>query len=482
MIRTFIQKRRKIKLSRWMKLISLVLVVFITASLFVACTTTDNGSDTDDKEAGDSGSSDGTTAGKTKVVYWTHQRHDMEVIQDLIDQFMEQNPNIEVEMTVHTDDYTNVLNLAYQNDQAPDIHTGGPPLKDMVDMGRYEPLDDLMSPEVKAKNEQYFVEGINMIDGKIYSLPHVGNNFRLVYNKDLFKAAGLDPEKPPKTYQEVIDYAKKITEYGKTQDPPKYGFCLPTAETWIWWQYADQLARVAGWQYFDYKNLQYNYKVEKPILELYLQMQKDGSLFPGGLQLKNDPARAQFSEGNIGMMTAASWDVGVFNDQFPAKIDWGVAPLPTPDGVAKGKGEFSGGTYLFINSKSKVKKEAMKLFEFLISDESLTRYYEEGKGVPLRPEIAANSKNPPTLKGFKDFADTSMDALYPPEPPGITIEGDDRGTVFNTIMAGKVDIDKALQDLDERMNRAVQAAIDEGKFDPEVYRIENFDPMNPTGK
>lgn len=469
------------------RIMAILCCILLVASLLIGCekktsegTSTGNSSQSDKGAA--SGSNSETTTQKKKVVYWTHQRHDMEVIQELINKFMEINKDIEVEMVVNTDDYTNVLNLAYQNDQAPDIHTGGPPLKDMVDMGRYEPLDNLMSPEVRAKNEKYFVEGVNMIDGKVYSLPHVGYNFRLVYNKDLFNAAGLDPNKPPKTWQEVIDYAKQITEYGKTQNPPKYGFCLPTAETWIWWQYADQLGRVAGIQEFDYKTLQYNYEAQKPILEFYLTMQRDGSLFPGGLELKNDPARAQFSEGNIGMMIAASWDVGVFNDQFPAKCDWGVAPLPTPDGVVRGKGEFSGGTYLFINSKSKVKQEAMKLFEFLISDDSLTTYYEKGKGLPIRPEIAANCKNPPTIKGFADFADTSTDAIYPPQPPGITVEGDDRGTVYNNIMAGKVDIDKALADLDKRMNAAVKAAIDEGQFDPKKYTIPNFDPMNPTGK
>ncbi len=55
------------------------------------------------------------------------------------------------------------------------------------------------------------VRGAFGADGKIYASPQWGNSRVLIYRKDMFKAAGLDPDKPPKTWNELVEYAKKLT-------------------------------------------------------------------------------------------------------------------------------------------------------------------------------------------------------------------------------------------------------------------------------
>ncbi|UUZ86846.1 extracellular solute-binding protein [Paenibacillus sp. P26] len=54
-------------------------------------------------------------------------------------------------------------------------------------------------------------------DGKQYLLPMQMNGLYLYWNKDLFKAAGLDPEKPPETMEQLAEYAVKLTDPGKNQ-------------------------------------------------------------------------------------------------------------------------------------------------------------------------------------------------------------------------------------------------------------------------
>ena len=56
------------------------------------------------------------------------------------------------------------------------------------------------------------------IDGQLYSMPFNTSNAVLYYNKDMFREAGLDPDKPPATFSEFREYAKKMTKDGK------YGF------------------------------------------------------------------------------------------------------------------------------------------------------------------------------------------------------------------------------------------------------------------
>lgn len=446
------------------KLLAVVMSLFMGVALLAGCS--------------DSASSNSSSKGEQKVVFWTHYVDDQKFTEQAVADFNKAHKGkIKVEMKmVSNDNYNNVLLLALKNNtNAPDIFADGISLPQLVDQKYVAPLDDLMGSDMKNRVEGFKALGSNWMDGKWYSLPMRGYNFRLVYNKDMFKAAGLDPNSPPKTYAEVIEAAKKLTNPEKKQ----YGFMLPTGESWIWWIYGNQPSYASGKSFIDLKTLQYDFTAAKPALETYLQMKQDGSLYPGGTSMKNDPARAQFSAGNVGMMFAASWDVGVFNDQFPAKIDWGVAPLPSETGTQQGKTEFNFGSYLLINNNSKVKKAAMEFYEFLLSPTELTKYYEQGYGIPVYPGIT-DKATAPTKNGAAGFADISNDSLYPQEPP-TQVEGKGYGDVYNDIMNGTISVDAGLADLTKRYNDAVQKGISSKDFNPDDYIIKNFSVQTPTG-
>jgi len=414
-----------------------------------------------------------------KVVFWTHYTDDQKFTEQAVADYNKAHAGkVQVEMKmVSNDNYNNILLLALKNNtNAPDLFADGVQLPQLVGQNYVAPLDNLMSNDMKNRVQGFKALGANWMNGHFYSMPMRGYNFRLVYNKDMFKAAGLDPNSPPKSYAEMIADAKKLTNPAKKQ----YGFMLPTGESWIWWIYANQPTYTSGKSHLDWKTLNYDFSSEKPILETYLQMKKDGSLYPGGTSMKNDPARAQFSAGNVGMMYAASWDVGVFNDQFPAKIDWGVAPLPSETGTQQGKTEFNFGSYLMVNNNSKVKQAAMDFYEFLLSPTELTKYYEQGFGIPVYPGITDKAKTP-TKHGAAGFADIRNDSLYPMEPP-TQVEGKGNGDVYNDIMNGSVSVDAGLADLSKRYNAAVKKGISSKAFNPNDYIIKNFSPQDPTGK
>lgn len=422
-------------------------------------------------------------SGDTTVTFWSHQRHDREFIEGLLEKFNAEDNGIKVDFQVYTDNFGDMLAIAYQSGQAPDLQTGlptGMTLNDAVKAGIIRSIDDLVSPEVRAANEAYFVETINMVDGKLYTLPHVGHDFRLAVNLDAFEAAGVDPD-GIKSYQDLIDAAKKITEWGETQEPKVYGFMLPTGEwNWIWdGQYVGALTRYNGEWVYDFKTGAMNFEAVRKPMEMYLQMKADGSLFPGGVEMLNDPARQQFSEGTVGMILAASWDVGVFNDQFPAKINWKCVNLPTYDGEYHGQGNFSGGGYLTMNANAKNPEAAMKWFEYLINDENLEGYYSGGYGLPVRSEIAMNAKVQPSKTGFKDFANTEIDSIYPPTFPFPAPEPN-WGNYMNQIMLGDITIDQAIEKCNMLYNAAIAEEIDMGgDLTPYVY--PNFDFADPVG-
>ena len=78
------------------------------------------------------------------------------------------------------------------------------PVQDFIDKEKYDVSD--LEPNVLA----YYT-----VDGKQWSMPFNTSNPMLYYNKDMFKAAGLDPEKPPRTFAELADYAAQADQEGR---------------------------------------------------------------------------------------------------------------------------------------------------------------------------------------------------------------------------------------------------------------------------
>ena len=86
------------------------------------------------------------------------------------------------------------------------------------------PVDDFW--EKTGLDESNFMENVvdkSVVDGTLYGIPMQYNLQYLYYNKDLFEEAGLDPEQPPKTMEELGEYAEKLTNPDKNQ----YGIGFP---------------------------------------------------------------------------------------------------------------------------------------------------------------------------------------------------------------------------------------------------------------
>ena len=79
------------------------------------------------------------------------------------------------------------------------------------DAGLAVPVDTILSKEFLDDFYPAMLEACS-INGKPYALPMYVSPFVLYYNKDLFTKAGLDPEKPPKTYDEMLEMAEKLSK------------------------------------------------------------------------------------------------------------------------------------------------------------------------------------------------------------------------------------------------------------------------------
>ncbi|MCF7934545.1 MAG: extracellular solute-binding protein, partial [Spirochaetia bacterium] len=270
----------------------------------------------------------------TVVDVWTRNRHDKDLMVNQVEQFNQtigKEKGIEINYQIYGDDFIDIYTIAFQSGSGPDIMNLDESIAEGVNKGVIQPLTSFDTEDwVGAFPFNVDINNVTSYGGEVYSIPQFAFTMRMVYNKDLFAACGLDPEQPPRTYEDVVAYARTITE---ASNGKKFGVALPFKWGEGFWAWAGTYTIGGGFgrKEFDYRNGKFDFSTLKPYTAMVKQLKDENSLFPGAEGLDNDTARAQFAEGNVGMMFAVSWDVAVFNDQFPVKIDMGITEVPVPE-------------------------------------------------------------------------------------------------------------------------------------------------------
>ena len=178
--------------------------------------------------------------GKVRVVFWHAMGGPLgRVMNELIDRYNKQSDKYFIK-SISMGSYDTLAKKTLASlvaKEAPDISQNYETLtKKFIKHKKIVCLDTLIASEsedIKADIIPVLLRN-NTYDGKLYSFPFNKSVPVLYYNKNMFKEAGLDPEHPPATLDELADYAKRITEfYKKANKPEFYGFGCSKANVWM---------------------------------------------------------------------------------------------------------------------------------------------------------------------------------------------------------------------------------------------------------
>lgn len=212
-------------------------------------------------------------------------------------------------------------------------------------------------------------------DGHTYGVPFVFSTPVLYYNASLFTAAGLDPAKPPATWQQVADAAAAIAGTGKGG---VYIDCLTkAAKDWCF----QSLVRSNDGRVIseDRKTLTY---AEAPAVEVVRMAQRlvDSGSMP---KLNQKQGYEAFARGEIGMILETSAIQGTF--VTGAKNSWDLRSAPLPRFGDKPTVPTNSGASLHILSSDPAKQRASwQLIEFLTSEAAYTKISQGIGYLPLR--------------------------------------------------------------------------------------------------
>ena len=163
-------------------------------------------------------------SGSQKIVFWTMQLKPSfdRYMTDTIEAFVKQNPGAEVEwVDIPWGEMENKILTSIAAKTAPDVVNLNPQFA--TKLAEKKALVDMQTTISDADRSIYFpnIWKANQLEGMTFGLPWYVSTDVTIYNRDLFKQAGLDPNRPPKTFAELATAATQIK--AKTG---KYAFML----------------------------------------------------------------------------------------------------------------------------------------------------------------------------------------------------------------------------------------------------------------
>lgn len=370
------------------------------------------------------------------------------VLQDYVNEFNQSNKDgITISMNIIP--WANFMQKLPQS-----IATGTAPdfvimVGDMLGLytsnGSYQPMDDYFTLGNTPK-DKFTAESLALfnLDGVQWSLPQALYGPAYYYwNKDLFKKAGLDPEKPPETYDQIIEAAKKLTD-------PKtgtYGLGLPIQDNRLINQ---MILSETGYTYFDETTKKGN--MEKPEVQALLtklqSVIKTNKISPpsvSGAEMDHLALTGQLAQYMNG-----PWMLDGFRQ---SGLNFGVKSIPSG---AKGPvGTVEGAGFAVLKDTSEANKKAVyKFLDFYYSDEKAVDWALKNGNPPFLKPVIENDKiksdpyasefvksmqyGKPHFVGYKTMPQITSDVLNP---------------LFENVFYGGANVATATKDADAAMEK-----------------------------
>lgn len=290
-----------------------------------------------------------------------------EVVDGLVSDFEAEHPEIDVE-AIYAGNYDDTRVRAMSAIEAGDT----PQLSVLFSIDLYElleqdaivPFDAIVETDEEREWLDSFYPGLmenGRLDGKTYGIPFQRSTIVMYWNKDAFEAAGLDPEQPPETWDEMAQMAATVRE---ASDDERWGVMIPSTG-YAYWMF-QALAFQNGHKLMsdDGTEVYFNDPAAIEALEYWVALAAEHDAMPDGT-IEWGTLRQNFLEQSTAMMWHSTGNLTAVRNA--ADFDFGVAMLPqhTQYGSPTGGGNF----YVFKDTSDDEKRAAMTFIRWMTAPE-----------------------------------------------------------------------------------------------------------------
>jgi len=287
-----------------------------------------------------------------------------EVVDSIVADFEAENPDIKVNAIYsgnYDDTRVRALSALNSGDPAQLAVMFSIDAYDLIEQDLILPFNDLVSGSEGSNWLNSFYPALmanGNIEGKTWGIPFQRSTIVAYYNKDMFRAAGLDPESPPTSWDELISMGKALTKDGA------YGIMIPSTGYPYWMFQALAIQNGKEVMSNDGLTTYFDDPTVVETLEFWKSLSSEHGVMPEGT-VEWGTLRQAFLEGQTAMMWHSTGNLTAVKKN--ASFDFGVAEVPA--NVRKGSPTGGGNFYIFKDTSAEEQAAALKLIQFMTSAE-----------------------------------------------------------------------------------------------------------------
>ncbi len=337
------------------------------------------------------------------------------IIDDMVSRFEKENADIKV-TAVYAGNYTDTMTkamTAMKGGQPPQLSVLlSTDVFTLMDEKAIVPMDDLVADKSWFKEFYSAFMANGQVDGKTWSIPFQRSTIVLYWNKDAFKEAGLDPEKAPASWDEMVEMSKKLVKKDASGNTARWGVEIPTTGYAYWMLQA--LAIENGQKLMNDAGNEVYLTAPKTAaaLDYWVDLSRKHNVMPMG-SIDWATLRTDFLEGKTAMMWHTTGNLTAVKDA--AKFNFGVAMLPAKErrGSPTGGGSF----YIFKGASPEQQKAAVKFIQWMTAPERAaewsmkTGYVAVSPAAYKTPAMEAYAKSFPAATVARDQLEHAVPEL-----------------------------------------------------------------------
>jgi ABC-type glycerol-3-phosphate transport system substrate-binding protein len=400
-------------------------------------------------------SSASSNSNEVVVWHWLTDRED--ALQKLADQYEKlHGTKVRLELYAPSDAYSSRVRAAAQTNTLPDIFSVLGESRDLasfIKAGHILNLQPAMDANNKAWYRRLFAKALanNTFEAGnqyevppgIYGVPIDVTNIQMLYNKDLFKQAGLNPNKPPQTWDEFISDWHTLKAAGIP------GLVSGWGETWM----IDCFANNYAFNIMGEKKVLDTFRGKVPysdpdwikVLSLFETIRKEDLLVSGVVTMINKTAEQTFSNGKAAFAFNGSWCVNVYRGMNP-DLNYGAMLPPRISDKYPMRIWGGAGSSFMVNARSTHEKEAVDFLEWLTEADQQTALSKDTMNLPANKSSVGQL--PPLLAAFGSQMDmTTHPSQWPVAEIPMVIEAFDKG--IQSILIGEKTPEQVAAEVDK---------------------------------
>lgn len=399
----------------------------------------------------DSSSGSGDDGDKTVVELagWGASPEEKELLQQTLEAFEEEHPNIEVKHEVVSDQYMDVMKTRLVGGEAADVfYLDASEAPGLIDTGVLEPLNDYVTDDFDLEDFQEPLLNAFKSEGTYYGFPKDFSTLSLFYNKEAFEEAGL--EGPPETWEELQEYAEKLTvdEDGDGQ-PERFGLGISqelARQFYKFQPHGGQVTDSEGNAAFAGDNA---IEALQPVVDMYTDEKTAGLPSDVGTDWGGD----MFGQGKAAMVIEGNWTIPFLENNFQ-QLEFTTTELPTINGE-KATAAFT--VAYVMNKESEVKDASWELISYLTGKDGMEIWTSKGFALPTRQSVAEELgyADDPLRGSFIEGSAYAQPWQAGKNLPTIMNNFDNQ---FSSALLGEQSLEEALKKAQETANKEIGSA------------------------